>query len=299
MGNMDNKLETLDDKNKAIEKTMTDLESKKPVEPTVKKEDKQKSQRVLLTSLNSQSNIELDENLQNQLKQMSEEIKEHQSVSIENEEQIQQINKRLSTLEGGSAGVLGFLERVDEVSYTLSLWHPPHRKLSIDFQYQVEKNIRKELKDRIGAIEKITDKMAKEHRKMDKSSDELRSKIKNIKLELERKLSDTEDEILNELEKVKLLAEAANTQTEMQGSIDMPKLNPEAHQQQFSTNPQDAFKIRNQIQDMWKTLRLDIAHRLVLTSFRLNVSCKVIKSSQTSYSISTVSLSTCVPYRCK
>ena len=106
--------------------------------------------------------------------------------------------------------------------------------------------------------------MAKEHRKMDKSSDELRSKVKNIKLELERKLSDTEDEILNELEKVKLLAEAANTQTEMQGSIDMPKLNPEAHQQQFSSNPQDAFKIRNQIQDMWKTLRLDIAHRLVL-----------------------------------
>lgn len=125
MGNMDSKLEYLDDKNKKIEKSLTDLESKKPAEPTVTKEEKSKNQRVLLTSLNSQSNIELDENLQNQLKTMSDEIKEHQSVSIENEEQIQQINKRLSTLEGGSAGVLGFLERVDEVSSTLTLWHPP------------------------------------------------------------------------------------------------------------------------------------------------------------------------------
>ena len=135
MGTMDNKLESLDGKNKEIEKSVTDLESKKPAEPVEKKQEKPKNQRVLLTSLNSQSNIELDENLQNQLKQMSEEIKEHQSVSIENEEQIQQINKRLSTLEGGSAGVLGFLERVDEVSSTLTLWHPPHCKLSIDFYY--------------------------------------------------------------------------------------------------------------------------------------------------------------------
>ena len=131
MGNMDNKLECLDDKNKQIEKSVTDLESKKPAEPTEKKEEKPKNQRVLLTSLNSQSNIELDENLQNQLKQMSDEIKEHQSVSIENEEQIQQINKRLSTLEGGSAGVLGFLERVDEVSSTLTLWYPP----VVNFQF--------------------------------------------------------------------------------------------------------------------------------------------------------------------
>ena len=135
MGTMDNKLESLDGKNKEIEKSVTDLESKKSAEPVEKKQEKPKNQRVLLTSLNSQSNIELDENLQNQLKQMSEEIKEHQSVSIENEEQIQQINKRLSTLEGGSAGVLGFLERVDEVSSTLTLWNPPYCKLSIDFYY--------------------------------------------------------------------------------------------------------------------------------------------------------------------
>ena len=135
--------------------------------------------------------------------------------------------------------------------------------------FQVEKNIRKELKDRIGAIEKSTEKMSKEHRKMDKASDELRSKVKNIKIELERKITDAEDEILAELEKVKLLAETANTQTEMQGNMDMPNLKPEAHLQPqsfASSNPQDAFKIRNQIQDMWKTLRLDIAHRKGFTS---------------------------------
>ena len=83
---------------------------------------------------------------------------------------------------------------------------------------------------------------------------------------MERKITDAEDEILAELEKVKLLAETANTQTEMQGSMEMPQLKPEANTQpQFSSSPQDAFKIRNQIQDMWKTLRLDIAHRTGLS----------------------------------
>ena len=95
---------------------------------------------------------------------------------------------------------------------------------------------------------------------MDKASDELRSKVKTLKLDLERKVADTEDEILNELAKVKLLAETANTQTEMQEAMEVPEVAPN-NTTNFIGNPQDAFKIRNQIQDMWKTLRLDIAHR--------------------------------------
>ena len=61
------------------------------------------------------SNIELDEQTQTKLKQLEDEMKDTHHVAIGNDEQIQLINKRLSTLEGGSAGVLGFLERVDQV----------------------------------------------------------------------------------------------------------------------------------------------------------------------------------------
>ena len=246
----------LDNDSKEVKQSITDLKKSELAKPAEVADVKPKpNERVLLKSLNSQSNIELDENVQIRLKQITDEMKEQHHISIENEEQIQLINKRLSTLEGGSAGVLGFLERVDEV-------FNDDYDVMTDHKNQVDKNIRKELKDRIGAIEKSTEKLSKEHRKTDKATEELRSKVKNIKHDLERKITDAEDEILAELEKVKLLAETANTQTEMQGSLEMPQLKPEANSPpQFSSSPQDAFKIRNQIQDMWKTLRLDIAHR--------------------------------------
>ena len=114
---MQAKLGQLDNDSKEVKETIEDLkkiEPQKPVEAAPEPKPKP-NERVLLKSLNSQSNIELDENVQNQLKQISDEMKEQHHISIENEEQIQLINKRLSTLEGGSAGVLGFLERVDEV----------------------------------------------------------------------------------------------------------------------------------------------------------------------------------------
>ena len=114
---MQTKLGQLDNDAKEVKETIEDLKKIEPPKPVeVAPEPKPKTnERVLLKSLNSQSNIELDENVQNRLKQISDEMKEQHHISIENEEQIQLINKRLSTLEGGSAGVLGFLERVDEV----------------------------------------------------------------------------------------------------------------------------------------------------------------------------------------
>ena len=114
---MQTKLGQLDNDAKEVKETIEDLKKIEPPKPVeVAPEPKSKTnERVLLKSLNSQSNIELDESVQNRLKQISDEMKEQHHISIENEEQIQLINKRLSTLEGGSAGVLGFLERVDEV----------------------------------------------------------------------------------------------------------------------------------------------------------------------------------------
>ena len=106
----------LDNDSKEVKQSITDLKQAELAKPAEVADVKPKpNERVLLKSLNSQSNIELDENVQNRLKQITGEMKEQHHVSIENEEQIQLINKRLSTLEGGSAGVLGFLERVDEV----------------------------------------------------------------------------------------------------------------------------------------------------------------------------------------
>ena len=106
----------LDNDSKEVKQSITDLKQAERAKPAEVADVKPKpNERVLLKSLNSQSNIELDENVQNRLKQITGEMKEQHHVSIENEEQIQLINKRLSTLEGGSAGVLGFLERVDEV----------------------------------------------------------------------------------------------------------------------------------------------------------------------------------------
>ena len=53
----------------------------------------------------------------NQIEQMAKDLKDQKHLNIENEEQIQMLNKRVGTLEGGSAGVLGLLERVDDVSF--------------------------------------------------------------------------------------------------------------------------------------------------------------------------------------
>ena len=94
-------------------------------------------------------------------------------------------------------------------------------------------------------------------------------KLKSLKTELESKLSDAEDEILNELEKVKLLAETASTHTEVEASIPLSNTvgsgDPTGGMAGIGSsgysNPADAFKVRNQIQEMWKSLRLDIAHR--------------------------------------
>ena len=112
--------------------------------------------------------------------------------------------------------------------------------------------------------------MSKEQRKMDKSNSDLRTKLKTLKIELENKISDQEDEILGELEKVKLIAETANTQSQVQDSLAsnlggaMTSSSDKREEKTSSYSgvaPSDAFKVRNQIQDMWKSLRLDIAHR--------------------------------------
>jgi len=109
--------------------------------------------------------------------------------------------------------------------------------------------------------------MSKEQRKMDKSHGEMRTKLKTLKIELETKIADGEDEILVELEKVKLIAETANTQSQVSESLagntfgGVTEKREEKQTGSYSTVPSDAFKVRNQIQDMWKSLRLDIAHR--------------------------------------
>ena len=113
---LNDKMGQLDNDSKEVKQSITDLKKSELAKPAEVADVKPKpNERVLLKSLNSQSNIELDENVQIRLKQITDEMKEQHHISIENEEQIQLINKRLSTLEGGSAGVLGFLERVDEV----------------------------------------------------------------------------------------------------------------------------------------------------------------------------------------
>ena len=64
---------------------------------------------------NSSASFELDEALKSKIEQLTKELKDHQLTNIENEEQIQMMNKRISAMEGGNAGVLGLIERINEV----------------------------------------------------------------------------------------------------------------------------------------------------------------------------------------
>ena len=119
-----------------------------------------------------------------------------------------------------------------------------------------------------------------DQRKIKQENDEQRIKMQKLRSELLQKVTESEDEILAELEKVKLLAETTKTQGEVKESFD--KLNPLALEGMFfrfivkfiyeiilesprltgsPMNMNESFKLRNQIQDMWKSLRLDIAHR--------------------------------------
>ena len=120
---------------------------------------------------------------------------------------------------------------------------------------------------RLNELDKNVSSIGKDQRKNEKTQTELRNKLKSLKTELESKLSDAEDEILNELEKVKLLAETVSTHTEVEASIPLGGGGVSADSSAAIgssggySNPADAFKVRNQIQEMWKSLRLDIAHR--------------------------------------
>ena len=108
------------------------------------------------------------------------------------------IQRRLQALEGGSAGALGVLERVDEV----------------------EKSVRKELDARMALLNKTQQSSINETRKLKQENDDNRVKLQKIRNELLQRLSESEDEILAELEKVKLLAETTNTQSEVKNSFD-------------------------------------------------------------------------------
>ena len=132
--------------------------------------------------------------------------------------------------------------------------------------------MRKELSSRLSDIDKASSQMGKEQRKLDKSHSELRTKLKNLKIELETKVSDTEDEILAELEKVKLLAETANSTSQVQDNLfstDVPGRTTDVATEKpaYQLPAVEQFKVRNQIQDMWKSLRLDIAHRKLVPNF--------------------------------
>lgn len=71
---------------------------------------------LLVNAMNSSANFELDEALKSKIDQLAKELKDHQLTNIENEEQIQMMNKRISAMEGGNAGVLGLIERINEVA---------------------------------------------------------------------------------------------------------------------------------------------------------------------------------------
>ena len=123
------------------------------------------------------------------------------------------------------------------------------------------------LEAQIKDFEKSAAQNSKKSEKMSKEIEELRSKLKKNNSSLTRKLGDVEDEILSEMEKIKILVESAKTQKEVQNSFDKiggfdqaaTKSGTELKGAAIST--QESFKLRNQIQDMWKSLRLDIAHR--------------------------------------
>ena len=71
---------------------------------------------LLVNAMNSSANFELDEALKSKIDHLAKELKDHQLTNIENEEQIQMMNKRISAMEGGNAGVLGLIERINEVN---------------------------------------------------------------------------------------------------------------------------------------------------------------------------------------
>ena len=76
---------------------------------------------LLVNAMNSSANFELDEVLKSKIEQLAKELKDNQLTNIENEEQIQMMNKRISAMEGGNAGVLGLIERINEVNIELNL----------------------------------------------------------------------------------------------------------------------------------------------------------------------------------
>ena len=78
---------------------------------------------LLVNAMNSSANFELDEALKSKIDQLAKELKDNQLTNIENEEQIQMMNKRISAMEGGNAGVLGLIERINEVNLGVYLSH--------------------------------------------------------------------------------------------------------------------------------------------------------------------------------
>ena len=78
---------------------------------------------LLVNAMNSSANFELDEVLKSKIEQLAKELKDNQLTNIENEEQIQMMNKRISAMEGGNAGVLGLIERINEVNIPIGRYH--------------------------------------------------------------------------------------------------------------------------------------------------------------------------------
>ena len=90
------------------EPVVAQLEVPEPAKPA--------PEAVLLKSAkDSLSSIEIDDQIKAQINEVISDLKEQQMTNIENEETIQLMTKRISALEGGNAGVLGLLERVNEV----------------------------------------------------------------------------------------------------------------------------------------------------------------------------------------
>ena len=78
---------------------------------------------LLVNAMNSSANFELDDALKSKIDQLAKELKDNQLTNIENEEQIQMMNKRISAMEGGNAGVLGLIERINEVNIEMDPTH--------------------------------------------------------------------------------------------------------------------------------------------------------------------------------
>lgn len=146
----------------------------------------------------SATNIGIEAEVQKHLQDLQSEIKAVQQGKSMDEERIDIMQRRLQALEGGSAGAIGLLERVDEV----------------------EKSVRNELDARMALLNKTQQQSLNEARKMKQENDDNRVKLQKVRNDLLQRLSESEDEILAELEKVKLLAETTNTQSEVRNSFD-------------------------------------------------------------------------------